>query len=170
MTMAETTRIWNFSSVQIRIFICRVRLDWMVNILSLVALLMAVLKIRKINDCQFKRVGDLPIDFTYGACGTSNDLIQKPDNSPDQHGILRETAMSHWHNQHTSSWTHFPIMRNYLAVKIKATLSDTFHSLWTSLWKSDWRSCTSDVELIRHHKYLKPHFLYKGEFVSFSSS
>ena len=60
-------------------------------------------QIRKINDCRLKRVGDLPIDFTYGACGTSNDLIQIPDNSPDQHGILRETAMSHWHNQHTSS-------------------------------------------------------------------
>ena len=27
-------------------------------------------QISKINDCRLKRVGDLPFDFTYGACGT----------------------------------------------------------------------------------------------------
>ena len=67
-----------------------------------------------IDSHQFGRYQiDSPFDFTYGACGIfdvwytfeSNDLIQKPDNSPDQHGILRETAMSHWHNQHTSAGT-----------------------------------------------------------------
>ena len=27
-------------------------------------------QISKINDCRLKRVGDLPFDFEYGACGT----------------------------------------------------------------------------------------------------
>ena len=44
-------------------------------------------------------------------------LTKKPDKSPDEHGVLRETPMSHWHIQHG----HYPINRNHLAVKIKAT-------------------------------------------------
>ena len=44
-------------------------------------------------------------------------LAHKPDKSPDEHEVLREIPMSHWHNQHGP----YPIMRNYLAVKINAT-------------------------------------------------
>ena len=82
--------------------------------------------------------------------------------------------MSHWHNPHTSSGTQFPI--NNLAVKIKATWSDTFHLLWTSLLKSDWRSFKSPRLMIQeiwrwlHYTSNLPYFVYKREFLSFSSS
>ena len=44
-------------------------------------------------------------------------LTKKPNKSPDEHEVVRETPISHWHKQHG----HYPIMRNHLAVKIKAT-------------------------------------------------
>lgn len=43
----------------------------------------------------------------------------KPEKSPDGNGIEREIPEFHWHNNYTTIGHKYPIMRNYLAVRIQ---------------------------------------------------
>ena len=49
----------------------------------------------------------------------ANFVSEQPRKSPNENGVEREIPKLHWHSQYTTIGQEYPIMRNYLAVKIE---------------------------------------------------
>ena len=49
----------------------------------------------------------------------ANFVSEQPRKSPNENGVEREIPKFHWHSQYTTIGNEYPIMRNYLVVKIE---------------------------------------------------